>query len=185
MNTVMEYRNVTPENWADLSRLFNERGGPHSCWCLKWRVPSSELKHIEPKEKETALKSRVREGEPVGILGYRDGDPVAWCSVAPRPTFRGLVHNRVTDQRIWAITCFFIKRAHRRRGITRGLIAAAVKHAAPRGAHTVAAYPVDPDSPSYRFMGLIPDFEAAGFRETGRAGKRRNIMRASLNALSR
>nr|PZN92019.1 MAG: acetyltransferase [bacterium] len=41
-------------------------------------------------------------------------------------------------------------------------------------------HPVDPDSPSYRFMGFVRFFEAAGFREVGRAGSRRHVMRLDL-----
>jgi hypothetical protein len=55
-----------------------------------------------------------------------------------------------------------------------------VEHARRRGATVVEAYPVDPDSPSYRFMGFVSTFEAAGFREVGRAGARRHVMRLRL-----
>jgi hypothetical protein len=40
----------------------------------------------------------------------------------------------------------------------------------------VEAYPVVPDSPSYRFMGFVETFKKAGFIETGRVGKRRHVM---------
>jgi len=48
------------------------------------------------------------------------------------------------------------------------------------GARVVEAYPVAPDSPSYRFMGFVPAFEKAGFREVGRAGSRRHVMRLEV-----
>ena len=44
----------------------------------------------------------------------------------------------------------------------------------------VEAYPVDPDSPSYRFMGYVGSFEAMGFQAIGRAGTRRHVMRLSV-----
>ncbi len=44
-------------------------------------------------------------------------------------------------------------------------------------ATVIEAYPVVPDSPSYRFMGFVPVFAAAGPREVGRAGIRRHVMR--------
>jgi GNAT superfamily N-acetyltransferase len=71
----------------------------------------------------------------------------------------------------------FIQRDLRGQGVTKQLIAAAVTHARSRGATAIEAYPVDPDSPSYRFMGFVPSFEKAGFRPAGQAGKRRHIMR--------
>ena len=51
----------------------------------------------------------------------------------------------------------------------------------PSGQPTVIeGYPVDPDSPSYRFMGVRSVFLAAGFEEIGRVGKRRHAMRRWL-----
>lgn len=44
----------------------------------------------------------------------------------------------------------------------------------------VEAYLVERDSPSYRFMGHVPAFEAAGFHRVGMAGTRRQVMRLDL-----
>ena len=137
----------------------------------------------DKQAKKAALESRVRQGVPVGILGYLDGEPVAWGSIAPRDTYRRFGGNGESvdeDANVWSLACLFVPRRFRGRGITRGLIAAAADHARANGATVVEAYPVDPDSPSYRFMGFVPVFEAAGFRETGRAGTRRHVMRLDL-----
>ena len=42
-------------------------------------------------------------------------------------------------------------------------------------------YPVDPDSPSYRFGGYVPAFEQAGYALVGRKGERRHIVRKILS----
>jgi GNAT superfamily N-acetyltransferase len=76
--------------------------------------------------------------------------------------------------------CFFVPRRLRRRGLMRRLLTAAVETARRHGALVVEAYPVDPDSPSYRFMGYTPLFRAAGFKLVGRAGSRRHVMRLEL-----
>jgi hypothetical protein len=60
--------------------------------------------------------------------------------------------------------------------MVRRLIAGAVDHAKARGATVVEAYPVDPDAPSYRFMGFVPVFAEAGFTDRGMAGTRRHCM---------
>ena len=66
-------------------------------------------------------------------------------------------------------------------GVMTHLLGSAIIHARRRGAAVVVeAYPVDPDSPSYRFMGFVPTFEALGFEEVGRAGTRRHIMRLKI-----
>ena len=63
------------------------------------------------------------------------------------------------------------------KGVARKLVKSAVVHAREKGATVVEAYPVAPDSPSYRFMWFIGTFESMGFREVGRAGIRRHVMR--------
>ena len=116
---------------------------------------------------------------PIGILGYRDGAPIAWCSIAPRDTYRHLggLDDFEAPERVWALACFFVKREYRGHGISKKLLLAAVDHAARNGATVVEAYPVDPDSPSYRFMGFVEMFNEAGFEKVGRAGQRRHVMR--------
>mgnify|MGYP006205431841 CR=1 FL=1 len=60
---------------------------------------------------------------------------------------------------------------------TAALLAAAETHARQSGASGIEAYPVDPDSPSYRFSGFVPAFEKAGFVAVARAGTRRHVLR--------
>ncbi len=149
---------------------------------MVWRDRPGGISGKSNPEKKAAISSIVASGTPVGILGYLDDEPVAWCSVAPRPTYRkGL--GGVTpkdDDSVWSIACFFIPRRLRGAGIGRQLLAAAIEHAQAKGGTVVEAYPVDPDSPSYLFMGFVPMFEKAGFELVGKAGSRRHVMRLRL-----
>lgn len=177
----LAFREVTPDRWADFERLFESRGGPKACWCMVWRATPAEAKHTDGASRKVAMEGRVSAGVPIGILGYLDDEPVAWCSVAPRSTYRRLVDDDESDAGIWSIACFFVPRRLRGKGITRRMIDAAVEHARARGASVIEAYPVEPDSPSYRFMGFVGAFQDAGFREVGRAGTRRHVMRLALD----
>ena len=60
------------------------------------------------------------------------------------------------------------------------LLQAAIAEAGSQGASYVEAYPVEPDSTTYRFMGLVPAFEEAGFQFVKPAGTRRKVMILSL-----
>ncbi len=176
----MVFREVTGENWSDFEGLFECRGGPKACWCMVWRATPEEAKKTDGSTRKAAMKARVKAGTTVGLLGYLDKEPVAWCSVAPRSSYRPLVAKGGKDEGIWSIACFFVVRRMRGEGISRRILAAAVELARSRGASIVEAYPVDPSSPSYRFMGFVPMFEAAGFREVGRAGSRRHVFQLTL-----
>ena len=121
------------------------------------------------------MRRRVEDGIPIGILAYSNDEPVACCSIAPRETYRFLGGDE-TKEKVWSLVCFFIKRSHRRLGLSGRLLDAAVRYARENGAHYVEAYPVDPNSPGYRFMGFKRTFEKAKFKEIKKAGKRRTVM---------
>ena len=148
---------------------------------MVWRRTPEEGRHHTGPDRKRQMKARVDRGVPVGLLAYADGKPVAWVSIAPRESYRNLGGPEARPgETIWSLACFFVTRAFRGRGLTRRLIAAAVDHARDNGATVLEAYPVEAAAPSYRFMGFVPVFAAAGFTEIGRAGTRRHIMRLTL-----
>ena len=81
---------------------------------------------------------------------------------------------------IWSIACFYLKRALRNQGYGEQMLEVAVDFAKRHGATVLEAYPVEPDSPSFRFMGFTPAFARLGFTEVARAGTRRHVMRLGL-----
>ena len=179
----LEFHEVDHARWPDMQRLFESRGGPKNCWCMVWRATAEEARHPDGASRKAAMARRIAAGVLVGLLGYRDGEPAAWCSIAPRDTYRPLGGIDVAPggrERVWSIVCFFVKRDLRGAGVTARLIEAAVAHAHASGTTVVEAYPVDPGSPSYRFMGFVSSFTAAGFNEVSRAGSRRHVMRLRL-----
>lgn len=177
----LAFHPVDTARWPDFVRLFESRGAPKYCWCMASRATKQEVR-LAGADRKPALHARVRDGVPIGVLGYHDGDPVAWCSIAPRDTHRALggPQDDADSEQVWSLTCMFVIRPLRHLGLADRLIAAAVEHARAQDATVVEAYPVDPDSPSYRHMGFVPAFARAGFTEVGRAGTRRHVMRLRL-----
>jgi len=170
---------VDESRWGDLEQLFDSRGGPKSCWCMVWRDMREHPQASDGPSRKRAMKARVESGQPIGLLAYLDGEPTAWCSVAPRPTYKklgGPIYEGVPEEAVWSIVCFFVKRPARGTGLFDLLLTNAVAHARAQGAAVVEGYPVDPDSPSYRFMGFVSSFTALGFDEVGKAGSRRHVM---------
>jgi hypothetical protein len=84
------FREVDQNTWPDFAALFEERGGPKSCWCMVWRASPTEARKRDGASRRAQIKSRIDSGVPLGLLAYVNDKPVAWCSVAPRQTYRKL-----------------------------------------------------------------------------------------------
>jgi GNAT superfamily N-acetyltransferase len=107
--------------------------------------------------------------------------------VAPRVEYprldRSRVLARLDDAPVWSISCLFVARPWRRRGVSVALIEAAVAHARARGAKIVEGYPIDPAGPqadAFVWTGIASAYERAGFREAERRSPTRPIMRRKV-----
>jgi GNAT superfamily N-acetyltransferase len=156
-----------------------------------WRMPSNEFDRVGGPAKRSSLKGLVERRRVPGLLAYRDGEPVGWVSVAPREEFGRIERSntlaRVDDTPVWSIVCFYIPRSQRGEGVGRALLEGAVEHVRSRGGRTLEAYPIDTGRDRRPaadiFTGTLRMFEAAGFREVARRG-RRPIVRRRVRARS-
>jgi len=180
---------VTTERWDDLEMLFGPRGAVGGCWCMLWRCRRAEFDANKGVGNRLALKARIEGGDVPGILVYRDGQPAGWCSIAPRAAFPALERSRILKpvdaQPVWSISCLFVPRAWRGRGVGDDLIAAVVAHAKASGALIVEAYPVEPKTVSmpaaFAWTGFAQSFTRAGFVEVARRSPTRPIMRYAMS----
>ena len=176
----LEFHPISIDRWADLTAFFKQHGNTNYCWCMRWRLKSMQFKQLSAAERRNKLESLVQANIPIGVLGYRQGKAVGWCSVAPRETYT-LLEGSTTLKRIdnlltWSVVCFFVDPSLRGQGIPVKLLQAAVSFAVSQGATVIEGYPVEPNQ-SYRFMGSPSIFEQAGFREVGMAKNGRRIVR--------
>ncbi len=181
MAGALRFKPVTKSTKDDFVAVFEGAGGPSYCWCMAWRSTKEELKENTKASRREQMLGRIDRRVPVGLVGYLDGEPVAWVSIAPKETYKRLGGPEPEDRdKVWSLACMYLRRTHRHKGLGHEMIDAAIQQAKKRGATVLEAYPVDPTSPSYRFMGLIPNFEARGFSEVARAGTRRHVMQLRL-----
>ena len=177
----LQFHPVTPDRLADLKRFSAEYGKFGYCSCMRWRLTSAEYRRSSKAERADALFARVIDGEASGILAYDNELPVGWCSVAPRQSYSALERYRalprIDSEPVWSVVCFFVSSHYRRQGLTLSLLEAAVDYAASEGALIVEGYPVEPDAPSYTYMGSPNTFLRAGFQDVTPAGQKRVIMR--------
>ena len=141
-------RPLTPDLWPALEDLFGENGAVGGCWCMYWRIGRAICKNRR-EENKAAFREVVRRGPPPGLLAF-DGDmAVGWCQLTPRDALPWLDRiwrlKRVDDVPVWSLSCFYVRKGYRKRGVTSALITAALKAAKRAKAPALEAYPLDAD----------------------------------------
>jgi len=155
-----------------------------------WRLTHSQFERQKGVSNKQTFKKIVQSGGEPGLIAYYADEPVGWCAVQSREAFprldRSRILKRIDDEPVWSITCLFVTRDYRQRGVSRILIEAAVKHAIKCGARIVEGYPVEPKKDrmpdAFAWTGLASSFRAAGFVEVARRSPTRPIMRFSLDS---
>ncbi len=184
----LKFHPTSPNRWADVEELFGERGACGGCWCMYWRLPRSEWTASKGLKNKTSFRKIVHSDQQPGVIAYNGSEPIGWCAIAPREVFTGLSRSRVLkpidDRPVWSITCLFVKKPYRRRGVSVKLIEAAVEFARKRGAQIVEGYPTVPTMEKtpdpFVFTGLPSAFTAAGFTEVARRSSSRPVMRFKM-----
>ncbi len=149
-----------------------------------WRLPRGRYNRPRGNGNRRALRALIEAGHVPGILGYVDGQPVAWCAIGPREHYpamsRSPLLRRVDDQPVWCVNCFFVARPFRRQGLMVPLLQAAIAYARALGASIIEGYPVEPkrtleeDDGS---LGVASAFRKVGFVEVLRRSETHPIMR--------
>lgn len=184
---------LTDTSWHQLETLFGERGACAGCWCTYFRQSAKEFKANQYEPNRKMMHGIVSSGEIPGLIGLVDGQPVAWIAIAPREATPRLEKSRVAarfdETPVWSITCLFVEKGFRRKGISVRMIDAASAYAFAQGAPAVEAYPIDmkpgesqPDA--FVYHGLASAFRKAGFTELARRSAKRPLMRRDNPALS-
>jgi hypothetical protein len=152
---------IVPANeasWDDIQAVFGTRGDPRRCQCQRFKMsPGESWASVGAAELGRRLREQTHCGDArsattCGLVAYLDGEPVAWCAVEPRSSYRRLLrNNRVpwdgraedkNDASVWAVTCFITRAGFRRRGITYALARATIDFARQRGAQALEGYPM-------------------------------------------
>ncbi|UOE44816.1 GNAT family N-acetyltransferase [Agromyces larvae] len=181
--------------FADVEAVFGTRGDPATCWCQWFKIPGSDWRESVPELRARLADQVADASTDPGLIAY-DGDaPVGWVAIEPRSRLPRLRTSRIVadgsaqpdldDDGVWALTCFVVPRAHRRRGVAGGLARAAVEHAAAHGARVVEGYAIDPSAKSKAsaaelYVGTVSMFVGAGFDVVARPTATRVVMQRRL-----
>ena len=180
-------------SWDDLQAILT--GMAAHCHCTRERLGDGDYFPMPEHERAALFRAETHCGDPratetIGVVGYLDDEPVAWCAVDRRSDYgrvRGSPvpwkgrHEDKDDDTVWAIPCMVVRRGFRGRGFTRQLVRAAVEHARERGAEAIEGYPMLTEGREVTWdefrVGPVSAFAAAGFSEVSHPTKRRVVMR--------
>lgn len=184
MTSELSFQPIRRNLWTDLEELFGLNGACGGCWCMFWKLRGKAYDESRGSATRQMHKSLVDAGAVTGLLAYLDGEVVGWVAVEPRGAYEKLAHSRalkpVDDEPVWSVTCFFVAKQYRRKGITVGLLKAAVEHVRSQGGKIVEGYPVDVKDEAaapFIFTGTASAFQKAGFKEAARNTPTRPIFR--------
>ena len=174
----------------DVQTVFGKRGQQARCQCQAYRMGWYDVHSADVGGRRELLRDQVIEGH--GLIARLDGEPVGWCSLAPRPDYtylrRTVWHGRDQDKddpSVWAVTCFVTRAGFRRQGVSKALAAATVGLARDRGARVLEAYPMRPAAGKEvpwgeLHVGALSTFLAAGFRVVHTPSLRRAVVQHDL-----
>jgi GNAT superfamily N-acetyltransferase len=186
----VEFRPLTPDTWNDFEVLFGAGGACGGCWCQWWKVKRSRWEEMKGNPNREAIKTYVFSGNKPGIIAYIDGQAVGWCAVEPRERYPVLQRSRslkpIDEMPVWSITCLFIARDFRNKGLSVKLIREAIEWVKESGGEVIEGYPVIPKKDkmpaTFAWTGIVTAFEKAGFSVVQRPSASKAIMRYYINA---
>lgn len=119
-----------------------------------------------------------------------DGDrAVAWCQYGTPQELPNIYHKKEYEADLdrlpdYRLTCFFVDRAYRRKGVAGVALHGALDLIARAGGGLVEAYPQDTDgqkvSATFLYSATRSLFEQAGFSYVRRKGKNHCVMRKMI-----
>jgi GNAT superfamily N-acetyltransferase len=193
--TVDKYtvRPLGPDTWDAFAQLAEKHNGVWGgCWCT-W---------FHPRRKALGIDTEVEAGRPYKELLVRQGKAhaalvfdgevaVGWCEYGPPEELPNIYHRKEYEAGLdrapdYRLTCFFVDRDHRRRGVAAVALQGALELIAQAGGGVVEAYPQDTQgkktSASFLYNGTRSLFEKAGFTFERTKGTKNCVMRETVAA---
>jgi GNAT superfamily N-acetyltransferase len=183
---IIDYRTkpLDASTWQDFARLVDENNGVWGgCWCMWYHGEGND--RADPASKRDAKERLVREGRAHASLVYDSADCVGWCQFGPPAELPRLHNSRAylaTNPNLpdWRVTCFFVGKGHRNRGVAHAALKGALGQIAALGGGHVEGYPEDTvgrkASPAFLFNGALSTFESLGFERQRLIGKHKWVV---------
>lgn len=181
---------LTPETypaWLALAEKHNGVWG--GCYCSYFHGDTPQT--VKSEHDGPNYQRRLIDEDVAHAALLFDGDQaIAWCKYGSPTDLPNIYHRKQFDagethQAPWRITCFFVDRDYRRKGVTLQVLRGALDLIAQAGGGEVVSFPniVEPGKrTSSSFLhNVTPNiFEKAGFTFERRIGKNKTVMRTTV-----
>jgi GNAT superfamily N-acetyltransferase len=181
-----------PKTWGAFARLCEKHNGMGfgGCWCTWFHRSGADMGPAA--EGNRSRKERlVNEGRAHAALVF-DGDvAVGWCQYGIPDELPNIYHRKEYEVGLgslpdYRLTCIFVDRNYRRKGVARVALDGALDLIARAGGGVVEAYPHDTAgkkmSSSFLYDGTRSMYEKAGFDYERPKGKNNCVMRKVVPA---
>ena len=175
------------DTWAGFADLVERHNGVFGgCWCTWFHTMSSEKERTYDANR--SLKQRlVDEGRAHAALVYDGDEAVAWAEYGSPEELPNIYHRKQYDEQAdllpdYRITCIFVDKRYRRRGLSAVALQGALDLIGAAGGGVVEGYPHDTGGKkkSVLYDGSRALFERAGFAYVRPKGMGNCVMRRTV-----
>jgi GNAT superfamily N-acetyltransferase len=182
---------LSEATWPDFAGLVERHDGVWGgCWCMSFHAEGIGRARTAAQNRADKQR-RVREGRAHAALVYDGTACVGWCQFGPTAELPRIKNGRAYREGLgelpdWRITCFFVDKARRGRGVASAALAGALQEIVRLGGGAVESYPDDLEgrrySGAFLHNGTVAMFERQGFVRVRRLGTNRWVVARTVAA---
>ena len=185
-------RALTPETWDAFAALVEKHNGIFGgCWCI-WFHPDGPERGQGYEGNRNLKRTYVEQGRAHAALVFDGDQAVAWCQYGTPEELPNMKHRKDYESAgdpppDYRLTCIFIDRDYRRKGLTWIALHGALDLIAQAGGGVVEGYPQDLSDGrrvgnSFLYNSTRALYERAGFSYVRPKGKNHTVMRRTVDA---
>ena len=185
-------RALTPETWDAFAALVEKHNGIFGgCWCI-WFHPDGPERGQGYEGNRRLKRTYVEQGRAHAALVFDGDQAVAWCEYGTPEELPNIHHRKDYESAgdpppDYRLTCIFIDRDYRRKGLTSIAVHGALDLIAQGGGGVVEGYPQDLSDGrrvgnSFLYNSTRALYERAGFSYVRPKGKNHTVMRRTVDA---